>query len=150
MFSGGVMLNHTGFRKAVWLFLAVIALVSTWSHILGLLDLGFWGAQVAFWKGTLATPQSIFSTLDVLFLAAAVVLWMLMEARRLGIRFVWIYIVAGILIAISAAFPVFMFVREGKLPVTEREPRLSAVDQLVFAVLVLTNLAYVAWAASAT
>jgi hypothetical protein len=143
------MLNHTGVRKALWLFLAVAALLSTWSHILDLLGLGFWGAQVAFWKGTLATGVTRFITLDALFLGTAVVLWMVMEARRLNIRFVWAYVAFGVLIAISAAVPLFMFMREGKLPEAERGGRLSAIDQLLVVVFVLMDLAYVGWAASA-
>jgi Gpi18-like mannosyltransferase len=40
---------------------------------------------------------------------------MVIESRRLAIRFVWIYIVLGILVAISATFPLFLIARERRL-----------------------------------
>ena len=43
------------------------------------------------------------------------VVWMVAEARRLGIRFVWIYVVLGALIAISVTAPLFLVARERRL-----------------------------------
>jgi len=40
---------------------------------------------------------------------------MVIEARRLGVRFVWLYIVFAFLIAISVTFPLFMIARELRL-----------------------------------
>jgi len=40
---------------------------------------------------------------------------MVAEARRLGIRFVWIYVVLGLLIAISVTAPLFLVARERRL-----------------------------------
>ena len=38
--------------------------------------------------------------------------FMVIEARWLGVRFVWLYILGGLLIAISFTFPLFMIARE--------------------------------------
>ena len=42
-----------------------------------------------------------------------------MEARRLGMRGVWIYVVLDLLVAVSFTFPLFM---------SNREPTLAAMD----------------------
>jgi hypothetical protein len=40
---------------------------------------------------------------------------MVLEARRLGIRFVWLYVILGFLVAISVTFPLFLIARERRL-----------------------------------
>jgi hypothetical protein len=40
---------------------------------------------------------------------------MVVEARRLGMRFAWAYVALGMLVAFACAFPLFLFVREGAL-----------------------------------
>jgi len=40
---------------------------------------------------------------------------MIAEARRLGIRFVWVYIVLSLGIAVSVMFPLFLIARQIKL-----------------------------------
>ena len=37
---------------------------------------------------------------------------MFIEARRLGLKYVYVYVIAGIVIAISVAFPLFLAARE--------------------------------------
>lgn len=142
------MLNHSAVRQILWLVLAVAALVATWSQILGYLAMPFLDAQVQFWKDTLLHPASRFITLDILFLCTPVMTWMLMEARRLGIRWPWAYIVFGIVIAISSAFPLFMYARERKLVArSEDTSGLTALDQLGIAVLASSLVGYVVLAA---
>jgi hypothetical protein len=56
---------------------------------------------------------------------------MVIEARRLGVRLVWLYILAGFLIAISVAFPLFMIARELRVANTGAGPatwKLTATD----------------------
>ena len=56
---------------------------------------------------------------------------MVIEARRLGVRFVWLYIVFGFLIAISVTFPLFMAARELRLAKAPDAPvrwTLTAID----------------------
>jgi hypothetical protein len=106
----------SSFRKAlcvIYAAIAVAALFATWSqnlpyftgaHLAGngpsyLLDLKANGAARSF-------------TVDIgLFLLAATFL-MAVEARRLGIKWVWLYVVFGFLVAISVTFPLFMIARE--------------------------------------
>lgn len=100
--------------------LGLIALVGTWGNIIGLLgEHGFWGGTLKFWQDVLVNESSRFITIDILFLAMAVVVWMVLEARRLQIPGIWLYVMFGFLIAISLAFPLFMIHREVKLAAKE-------------------------------
>jgi hypothetical protein len=40
---------------------------------------------------------------------------MVIEARRLAIRWVWLYILLGFLVAISVTFPLFLIARERRI-----------------------------------
>jgi hypothetical protein len=95
--------------------IALLALVGTWGNNMQYLDLGLMGANLRFWQDTLANPAGRSITVDVIgmFLAASV--WMCMEARRLGMKGAWLYVVLGLLIAISVTYPVFMLNRERAL-----------------------------------
>ncbi|MEG3990572.1 DUF2834 domain-containing protein, partial [Microcoleus sp. S28C3] len=41
--------------------------------------------------------------------------WMYAESKRLDISFVGLYVLLGVLVSFSCAFPLFLFVRESKL-----------------------------------
>jgi hypothetical protein len=106
---------------AAYAAIAVLALIGTWSQNVAYLRpdegplLGFVMATARFWPATLATPASTSITVDLalFFLAAAVL--MVIEARRLAIRWVWLYILFGLLVAISVTFPLFLIARERRL-----------------------------------
>src|SRR3546814_21041112 len=85
----------------VYGLIALLALAGTWAHNVAYLSRGFVGANVAFWHDTLANPASRSITVDLFFLGLAIFVWMILEARRLGMRGVWLYLVFGMLIAIS-------------------------------------------------
>lgn len=86
-----------------------------------------------FWRETLATPASVSITVDIFLFALAVVVWMVAEARRLDIRFVWIYVVLSALIAISVTAPLFLVARERRLQALQQvgEPTVLTSGDLV-------------------
>lgn len=139
-------------RKALCLAYSAIgalAFAGTFGDIRGLIGhyglAGFPEATLQFWKDLLANEASRFITVDLLFLGLAVVLWMLLEARRLKIPGVWLYIVAGLFIAISLAVPLFMIHRERRLAAVEPGPTagsLQTLDLLGIAVLSVAVLAF--------
>ena len=137
-------------RKAlcvVYGVIAVIAFIGTWGNNIAYLKLGFLGANVQFWADTLANPASQSITVDIFLLGYAVFVWMLLEARRLQMRGVWLYVVLGFLIAISVTVPVFLINRERAL--AEREPlrhsnTLRSGDVFGLVVLGVAFLAYTA------
>ncbi len=96
--------------------IALVAAVCTWGNVLGLLEVhGFWGGTLKFWQDVLVNESTRFITADILFFMLAVFLWMILEARRLHIPGVWIYIVVAALIGPSILFPLFMIHREFRL-----------------------------------
>src|SRR5690348_9875572 len=102
--------------------IAGIALIATWRQNLAFgreMGLGMGEMFVAFWPALLANRATISITVDIFLFALAAVVWMVLEARRLQLRFAWAYVVFGILIAISVTFPLFLAARERRLAVVE-------------------------------
>lgn len=101
----------------VYVAIALLALVATWNQNLHYFggDAGPASVLATFWTATFANPAAASITLDLFLFGLAVMMWMVLEARRLGMPFVWLYIVGGLLIAISVTFPLFMAARERRL-----------------------------------
>jgi hypothetical protein len=102
---------------AFYALVAVAALLATWSQNLQLFSPGGGplGPFAAFVEATRANPASRSITVDIGFFLLAASAFMVIEARRLGVRLVWLYILFGFLIAISVTFPLFMIARELRL-----------------------------------
>ena len=106
--------------SAVYALIGVVAFVGTWANVLGAVQqYGFWEGTIRFWQDTLVNGSSRFITVDLLFLGLAIVVWMVLEARRVGIPGVWVYVVLGLLVAISLTVPMFMVHREFRLAALE-------------------------------
>jgi len=133
--------------------IAVLALVGTWSQNAAYVHpgdgiFGFALATARFWPDTLRTPAGVSITVDIglFFLAAAI--WMVLEARRLGIRFVWLYVVGGFLIAISVTFPLFLIARERRLAAGgagAADLGLTAVDAIGLVASGIASTAFTLW-----
>jgi hypothetical protein len=102
---------------AFYAVVALAALAATWSQNLQLMapGMGPLDPYAAFIEqaGANAAARSI--TVDIAFFLLAAAAFMIIEARRLGVRFVWAYILLGFFIAISVTFPLFMIAREFRL-----------------------------------
>ena len=59
-----------------------------------------------------ANPASRSISIDISWFMLAASALMVLEARRIGVRFVWAYIVFAYLIAASVTFPLFLIARE--------------------------------------
>jgi len=138
-------------RKALCVFyalIALVALVGTWGNNIAYLDMGIAAANLHFWQQTLVNPASRSITVDILLLGLAVITWMLLEARRLSMRGAWIYVLASVFIAISAAFPAFLIHRERALAARDERDgtagagTLSVADLLLLVALCSVMLAY--------
>jgi Terpene cyclase DEP1 len=113
--------------------IAVAALVATWSQ-----NLAYFAHEPArfllnFLNDSKVTPSSRSLTVDILlfFLAAAVL--MVIEARKHGVKFVWLYILGGATVAISVTFPLFLIARELRMGASDA-PRLHTRDTILLAV----------------
>ena len=102
---------------------AVIALIATWGQNLTYVwQSGEISALNQFLPDLRVNPAARSISVDIgLFLLAASA-FMVIEARRLGVRFVWLYILFGFLVAISVTFPLFMIAREMRIAAVPDAP----------------------------
>jgi Terpene cyclase DEP1 len=129
----------------VYALVGLVALAGTWGNNIEYLHLGIIGANIHFWQETLVNPASRSITVDILCLALAAIVWMLLEARRLSMRGAWLWVLFGLFVAMGAAFPWFMAHRE--LVLGKRDPSsdggtLSAADVLGIVLVGIAALAY--------
>jgi len=92
----------------VYLLLAVAGLIGTWTfNVLAIV-------QMADFIGDLVTSGPAVSsiTVDLLVVAVAGSVFIIVEARRLGMRFGWLYVVAAGLTAFAFTFPLFLAMRQ--------------------------------------
>lgn len=127
--------------------IALLALVGTWGNNVAYLSLSFVDANMTFWRETLANPASRSITVDLFFLGLAMFVWMVLEARRLGMRGVWLYLLLGMLVAISVTVPIFLINRERALAAREPSSAAGTLSVPDIAGLVLVTAAIAAYAA---
>jgi hypothetical protein len=70
---------------------------------------------MGFIAATKANPAATSIANDITIFAIAAFIFMVLEARKLGIRFVWVYITLSLAVAVSVMFPLFLIARELKL-----------------------------------
>jgi hypothetical protein len=102
----------------IYVCLSLLALVACWrQNLLFMQDAGVDLATgfVVFWPALLANHATTSITVDIFLLCVAAMSWMVFEARRLGIRFVWAYVLLSFPIGISVMFPLFLVARERAL-----------------------------------
>lgn len=134
--------------------IAVLAFFGTWGHNFKYLHLGFWGSQGAIWRESLINPAARANTVDLAFFGLAVFIWMIMEARRLGMRGVWIYALFFMIAGISVSVPVFLINRQRVLAAQDGSPIAGTMTKpdvgglIVGSIVVLTYtvvLLYMTW-----
>lgn len=64
----------------------------------------------------------------------------------MGVRFVWLYMLGGFFIAVSAAFPLFLIARERRIAAADA-PRINTVDSTLLTLLCLGLTALSLWVA---
>jgi hypothetical protein len=69
----------------------------------------------AFVAGGFANPAAASLTVDLLVALAAFLVWSFVEARRIGMRRWWVYLVVTFLVAFAVAFPLFLLARDRRL-----------------------------------
>jgi Protein of unknown function DUF2834 len=88
-------------------------------------------------SGELLTPQAWIAggfinsltgsiTTDFLIGTTPVLVWMVVEARRLGMRHWWFYVITAFLVAFAFACPLFLLIREAR----HRKTPAKAVNKL--------------------
>jgi len=107
----GAMTAHWSPLAVVYLLLSIGGLIGTW---------WFNGLAIISMRdfiGDLVTSGPAVSSITVDLLVAAVAgsIFIVVEARRLGMRFGWLYVVAAALIAFAFTFPLFLAMRQRRL-----------------------------------
>ena len=137
----------------VYLAIAALALVATWRQNLAFMarpEVGFANGFTAFWPALLVNRATISITVDIFLLGLAATVWMVLEARRLQMKGVWLYFFFRMTIAISVTFPLFLAARERRLAVmggTEpgTEPHATPSDRIGLALVGLSTVAFALW-----
>ncbi|MFL6154583.1 MAG: DUF2834 domain-containing protein [Marmoricola sp.] len=90
-----------------WIFglIALVALVGTqWALVAYLAGSGSLGDLVD-------GPGPTFTLIDLLAVAVAATIFMVVEGRRIQMRWLWVYVVLVFTVAVSVAFPLFLIGR---------------------------------------
>ena len=95
--------------------IAVVALFATWSNNIEFFRQPDNGGLIGFLRGGYANPAAASLSNDLFMLGAAAAVLMFVEAKRLGIRYVWVYVLLSFAIAVSVMFPLFLLARQIKL-----------------------------------
>ena len=123
--------------------IALAALVATWSQNLAYRDEGL-SLLTTFVQETRVNPASRSITADILLFFLAATIFMVIEARKHDIKFVWPYIIGGMLIAISVTFPLFLIAREMRLSASDT-PQLPVLDKVLLGAFAVVAAVAVVW-----
>ena len=104
------MFRKHSVKAALYLATSAIGLITAWT--LNALAVFEEADYLAAWFGSVVDWVL---SVDLLVVGAAVAIFMISEARRLGMKRVWIYFLLSGMTAIAFTFPLFMFFRERKL-----------------------------------
>ena len=122
--------------------IAMAALIATWSQ--NIAYLGKPSGFIDFWVATKVNPASRSITVDIALFGLAATVLMVIEARKHGVRFVWLYVLGGLLIAISVTFPLFLIARELRIGRTE-PTRLGPLDTTLLLLFAAASAVLVIW-----
>ena len=100
---------------AVYGVIAVSALVVTQVNNIAFFLQPQNGGIVGWISALYANPAVASFTNDIMFYVVAGYIFMVVEARRLGIRHVWLYLLLSSIVAVSVMFPIFLIVRQIKI-----------------------------------
>lgn len=127
----------------VYAAIAVAALFGTWSQNLAYFDKPA-RFLLDFVNDSKVTPASRSLTVDLLLLGLTAIILTVIEARKHGVKFVWLYVAVGFAIAISVAFPLFLIARELRMGASDA-PRLHTTDTILLAVMAVSVAALTIW-----
>ncbi len=117
-------MKGTHIRQTLFALLALIGFVWTQYHLWAFLQ---WNAGeaslatllrfnwVAFFSSGFVNPGAAFLTVDAIIGSMAFLCWMFPEAKALGMRHAWVYLLLTVTVAFAVGFPVFLLMRERKL-----------------------------------
>ena len=102
-------MSASGARQVIYAVLAVTGLVLTQYFNVT------YAGPPGYLQAWFANAASSSAAVDLIVVALAAALFMIVEGRRLGMRVPWLYAVGGAVLAIAFTFPLFLLVRERTL-----------------------------------
>ena len=123
--------------------IAVAALIATWSQNLAYFDKPA-RFLLDFMNDSKVTPASRSVTVDLVLVSLAATILMVIEARKYGIKFVWLYVLGGLAIAISVTFPLFLIARELRMSASDA-PRLHTTDTILLVAFAASTMGLTVW-----
>lgn len=99
----------------VYFVLSIVALIGCWYQNWYYVPEGLLQGGLHFWQDLLVTAASRSITIDIGLFSLCAAIWMVIESKKYGIKNVWMYLLFGLLIAISVTFPLFLIAREFKM-----------------------------------
>ncbi len=96
-------------KQVFYIAAAVVGLCVTWYFNIQLFTSD---EQASFLSLAYANPASTSLTNDLFVVVAVFFVWSWFEARRLHMKYWWIYVVMTFAVAIAVAYPVFLYMRE--------------------------------------
>ncbi|MGQ2914016.1 DUF2834 domain-containing protein [Microbacterium aurantiacum] len=105
------MTRHLTPLAIAYLVIAVVGLVGTWwFNALAIVQMNDFVTDLV-----TSGPAVSSITVDLLVVAVAGSVFILMEARRLRMRFGWLYVVGSALTAFAFTFPLFLAMRQRRI-----------------------------------
>ena len=103
-------------RQITYLLLSLLGLALTWYHNIAFMqETGGIFALGAFLDGMFANHASSSIGWDITIACTAFIIWLLHEAKRIGMRHAWVYVVLTFTVAFAFAGPLFLFMRDRHL-----------------------------------
>jgi hypothetical protein len=96
----------------VYLLLSAAGLIGTWYFNLTFDPAAGDGPYLAAW---FANPASSSAAIDLLVVAVAAVVFMILEGRRLRLRITWVCVLLTVPVALAFTFPLFLAFRHRRL-----------------------------------
>ncbi len=109
-------MKNWNFLSWIYLIFAIAGLIFPWYFNLQfIMNSEEALTPLKFIQGGMVNPISSSITVDLFIGATPVVIWMMIEGRKLKMKHLWFYFLSTFLIAFAFACPFFLFMRELKL-----------------------------------
>jgi len=96
----------------VFLILTVVGLIATWYHLVPYV-IAQGGFSISQFVADINANQAAAAvTNDIMVVVVMFLFWSFIEARRLGMKHWWVYLLLTFTIALAVSFPLFMYQRE--------------------------------------
>ena len=99
--------------RYIYLIIAILGLIVPYAFFIPFLAQNGLNLPL-FAQQMFANPIAGFFGADVIVSSLALWAFVFSEGRRLGMKNLWVYVLLNLLVGVSFALPVFLYVREGK------------------------------------